>query len=106
MAKFLIKASYTADGAKGLIKEGGTKRKAAIQKLVEAVGGKVEFFSFAYGEADAYLIVEVADPTTILALSLTVNGSGAVRSSTVPLISPEEMDAAAKVKVPYQAPGD
>lgn len=106
MAKFLIKASYNPEGARGLVKEGGTRRKAAVQKLIESVGGKLEQFYFAYGDADAYLIIEVADAKTGLALSLAVNSSGAVRCSTVPLITPEEMDAAAKVAVPYKPPGN
>ncbi len=76
MPKMLIKASYTAEGAKGLIKEGGTGRRAAVQKLIEGVGGKMEAFYFAYGDADAYLIVDVPDAVDGLALSMAVNASG------------------------------
>ena len=105
MPKMLIKASYTADGAKGLIKEGGTGRRAAVQKLIEGVGGKIEAFYFAYGDADAYLIVDVPDAVDGLALSLAVNASGVVNLTTVPLITVEEMDAASKKTVNYRAPG-
>jgi len=105
MPKFMIKASYTAEGARGLLKEGGTGRRAAIQKLIEGLGGKVEAFYFAYGEDDAYVITDVPDTTTGLAVSLAVNASGAVRLSTIPLITPEEIDAAAKKSVQYRAPG-
>ena len=105
MPKFMIKASYTAEGARGLLKEGGTGRRASVQKLIEGLGGKVEAFYFAYGEDDAYLIVEVPDAASGLALSLAVNASGAVRLSTIPLITPEEIDAAAKKSVQYRAPG-
>ena len=105
MPKFMIKASYNTDGAKGLMKEGGTARRAAVQKLVESVGGKVEAFYFAYGEADAYIITDMPDAATGIAISLTVNASGAVRLSTIPWITPEELDAASKKTVNYRAPG-
>jgi uncharacterized protein with GYD domain len=105
MPKMLIKASYTADGARGLIKEGGTSRRAAVQKLIEAMGGTLEAFYYAYGDADAYIIVDAPSAIDGLALSLAVNASGAVSLSTVPLITPEEMDAACKKTVNYRAPG-
>ena len=105
MPKMLIKASYTAEGAKGLIKEGGTGRRAAVQKLVKGVGGKIEAFYFAYGDTDAYLIVDVPNATDGLALSMAVNASGVVSLSMVPLITPEEMDDACKKSVNYRAPG-
>ena len=105
MPKYLIKAKYEADGAKGLIKEGGTGRRAAVIKATEALGGKLESFYFAYGEDDAYLIVDMPDASSGLALSLAVNASGAVRLQTIPLITCEEIDAASKKTVSYRAPG-
>jgi len=105
MPKFMVKVSYTTDGTRGLLKEGGTGRRAAVQKLIEGVGGKVEAFYYAYGEDDAYLIIDVPDATSGLAVSLAVNASGAVRASTIPLITPEELDAASKKSVSYRAPG-
>jgi uncharacterized protein with GYD domain len=105
MPKFMIKASYTAEGTRGLIKEGGTGRRAAVQKLIEGVGGKVESLYFAYGDADVYAIVDVPDATSGIALSLAVNASGAVHLTTIPLITAEEMDAASKKSAPYRAPG-
>ena len=68
-------------------------------------GGKVEAFYYAYGEDDAFIIMDLPDVSTGLAISLTVNASGAVRVSTVPLITPEELDAASKKGVKYRAPG-
>ena len=105
MPKFLIKASYNADGARGLLKEGGTARRALVEKLVQGLGGKVEAFYFAYGEADAYVITDVPDAAAGIAISLAVNASGAVRLATIPLITPEEIDAASKKAVAYRAPG-
>jgi uncharacterized protein with GYD domain len=105
MPKYMIKARYEAEGARGVIKEGGTGRRAAVIKATEALGGKLESFYFAYGEDDAYLIVDMPDPISGLALSLAVNASGAVRLQTIPLITCEEIDAASKKTVSYQAPG-
>jgi uncharacterized protein with GYD domain len=105
MPKFMVKASYTAEGTRGLIKDGGTGRRAAVQKLIESLGGKVEAFYFAYGEHDAYVIADFPDAAAGLAVSLAVNASGAVRLSTIPLITPEELDAASKRSVAYRAPG-
>jgi uncharacterized protein with GYD domain len=103
--KFLVKASYTADGARGLLKEGGTARREAVRKIVEGLGGKVEAFYYAYGDVDVYIITDLPDAGAGLALTLAVNASGAVRLTTVPLISPEEIDAARQTTVGYRAPG-
>jgi uncharacterized protein with GYD domain len=105
MPKFLIKASYNTDGARGLMKEGGTGRRKAVEQLVQGMGGKVEAFYFAYGEADVYVITDLPDANAGLAVSLAVNASGAVRLQTIPLITPEEIDTASKKAVSYRAPG-
>lgn len=105
MAKFLIQGSYTADGAKGLIKEGGTGRRAAIQKALEGLGGKVDAFYYAFGANDVVLICDIPDAINGLALSLAVNASGAVRISTTPLLSVEDVDAACKKAVSYRPAG-
>jgi uncharacterized protein with GYD domain len=105
MPKFLIKASYNPDGVRGLIKDGGSKRRAVVQKLIEGLGGKLEAFYYAYGADDAVIITDLPDATSGVALSLTVNATGAVRLETIPLITPEEIDAASKKTIDYKAPG-
>ena len=105
MPKYLVTASYNADGVRGLIKEGGTGRRAAVQAAAKKAGGKVEAFYFAYGDSDAFVIAEFPDTLSALALSLAVNASGLTTCSTVPLITPEEVDAACKKTVTYRAPG-
>ncbi len=105
MPKYLIKVTYTPEGARGLLKEGGTARRNVVQKLVEALGGKLEAFYYAFGTDDAYVITDVPQQTDGLALTLAVNASGAVHLTTTPLILPEEIDAAAKKAVSYRAPG-
>jgi uncharacterized protein with GYD domain len=105
MAKYLVTADYKSNGAAGLVKEGGSARRAEVKHAVEALGGKLEAFYFAYGQVDAYVICDLPDPTAGIALSLAVNASGAVVVNTVPLITPEEVDMAAKKVVSYRAPG-
>ena len=105
MARYLWKVSYTVDGAKGLIAEGGTARRATIQKLLRSVGGKLVTFDYALGEDDAYLIAEVPNVTDVAAVSLAVAAAGGARVTTVPLLTPAEMDKAAKRNIAYRAPG-
>jgi uncharacterized protein with GYD domain len=105
MSKYLIEASYTAEGAKGLMKQGGTARRAVVQKMVESLGGRLEVFYFAFGEKDVYLIFDVPDNPTAAAISLAVAGTGAIRMKTIVLLTLEEMDQATKKPVHYEPPG-
>jgi uncharacterized protein with GYD domain len=105
MAKYLFEARYTIEGAKGLAREGGSGRRAALAKMAEGLGGKLEAFYFAFGEIDAYVIVDVPDSVTAAAVALAVNQTGAAGVRTVVLISPEDMDKAAKKSVEYRPPG-
>ena len=103
--KFMIQASYSAEGARGLLKDGGSARRAAVQKIVEGAGGKLESFYYAYGAHDVIAVTDLPDAASALALSLAVNASGAVRLSTTPLITPEEVAAACAKSMTYRAPG-
>jgi uncharacterized protein with GYD domain len=103
--KLLILGSYNAEGTKGVIKEGGSGRKAAIQTALNGIGGKLDGIYYAYGDADVYALVDVPDAVSGLALSLVVNASGVVRAKTVPLFTAEEVDAACKKSVPYRGAG-
>jgi len=105
MPLYLWKASYTADGTKGLLKEGGTKRRAAVQQAIEKAGGKLHAFYYAFGEADLYGIAEFPDHTSAAAVSLADNAAGTATLRTTVLLTPEEMDAAAKKTVSYRPPG-
>jgi uncharacterized protein with GYD domain len=105
MPLYLIQASYRADGVKGLMKDGGTKRRAAVKQMLEAAGGKLHSLHFAFGESDVFAIGELPDQTTAAAVGLAINASGAVRVRTTVLITPEEVDAAAKKALTYKPPG-
>ena len=105
MPKYLLEVRYTAEGVRGVMKDGGTKREAAARALVKSLGGKIECFYFAHGHADAIVICEFPDTASALAASMAVNASGAVTGSTTVLISPKEMDEAAKKTGKYSPPG-
>jgi uncharacterized protein with GYD domain len=105
MPKFLIEANYVGEGLQGLLKEGGTSRRAAVDKLLGSVGGKVESFYYAFGDRDAYVIVDVPDNITAAAVALTVGASGAVKVKTVVLMTPDEVDQATKKSPAYRPPG-
>lgn len=105
MAKYLIEASYTTDGVKGVLKEGGTGRRTAIENLIKAAGGTVEAFYFAFGDDDVIVIVDLPDNATIAAVSLAVNAAGGAASTVRVLLTAEDIDAAVKKSVEYRAPG-
>lgn len=105
MPKFLIEASYTQEGIKGVQSAGGTSRRDAVASVAESVGGSLESFHFAFGDADVYVIVDLPDNESAAAVALTVNASGAVHTKTVVLLTPDEVDAAAKLSVDYRPPG-
>jgi uncharacterized protein with GYD domain len=105
MPTYLWRASYTTDGVKGLMKDGGTKRRATVQQMIEQAGGKQLAFYFALGEADVFSIAEFPDSATAVAVSAAVNASGLVHLSSTLLVSPEEVDAAMKKTIAYKPPG-
>ena len=105
MPRYLFQATYAPEGVRGLLKEGGTKRRAMVQQLIEQVGGKLEVLYFAFGEADSYAVIDVPEPATAAALSLAINAAGAVQVRTTVLLTPEEIDAAARQSIDYRPPG-
>ena len=105
MPKYLLHANYVGEGIKGLLKEGGTSRRAVAEKAVQSLGGKLEAFYFAFGDTDAYVIVDVPDQASMAAIALTVSASGAVTIKTTVLLTPEEVDEAAKKTPSYRPPG-
>ena len=105
MAKFLFKGSYTAEGAKGVLAEGGTRRREVAEQIITSLGGTVEVYYFGFGCDDFYLIADLPDNASAVAGAMTASASGAMRISTTVLLTPEEIDAAAKLKPTFRAPG-
>ena len=105
MAKYLFEVSYTVEGARGVLKEGGSARRAVVKQLAESMGGKLETFYFAFGKNDAYVIVDGPGNVDMAAVSMAVGASGAASIKTTVLLTPEEIDEAAKKSVAYRPPG-
>ena len=105
MAKFLIYASYSSDGLKGLIKDKASGRKAAVSKMLEGMGGKLDSMYYTFGDYDAVVIADVPDNVTAAAMSIAVSSSGLAHTKTVPVLTVEETDQALAKTVKYRAPG-
>jgi uncharacterized protein with GYD domain len=106
MAKYLLKVSYSPEGIKGVMKEGGSSRVAKVEQSLKGIGGSLESFYFAFGTDDVYVIAEVPDHASAMAMAATIGSSGAISSyETVVLVTPAEVDAAMKMAVSYQPPG-
>jgi uncharacterized protein with GYD domain len=106
VAKYLLKVSYSAEGIKGVMKEGGTSRVASVEKALSGVGGSLESFYYAFGTDDVYVIADVPDHATAMALAATIGSSGSIaRYETVVLVTPAEVDDAMKLAIDYRPPG-
>ena len=105
MPKYLIQASYTAEGLKGLYKDKASGRRTAVMNALEPLRGKLESMHYAFGQDDAIVIIDLPDNVSASALSLAVSASGMVRTRTTPLLTVEEVDQALQKTVHYKAPG-
>jgi uncharacterized protein with GYD domain len=105
MPKYLIEASYTREGVEGVRSAGGSSRRDAVTSAVSSLGGDLECFYFGFGDHDAYVIVNLPDNEAAAAVALTVNAAGGAVAHTTVLLTPEEIDEAAKRSVDYAAPG-
>ncbi len=105
MTRYLCQVKYTAEGMKGLLAEGGSRRREATEKLVVSVGGKLEGFYYAMGNTDLFTIVSLPDNAAAAAIALTVGSAGGATTKFTVLLAPEEMDAAVKKTPNYRAPG-
>ena len=105
MPKYLLSASYTEEGLKGLLKEGGSARREAVAQAIEGVGGTLEAYYFAFGDTDVFCIADFPDNVSATALSLAANAAGTAKVKITVLMTPEEVDQAAKKRVDYRPPG-
>ena len=105
MPKYMLQASYTAEGVKGLIKDTASGRETAVKASVEVVGGKLESMYYCFGKDDVVVIMDLPDNVAAASLVTAVGASGLVRARTTPLLTVEEMDKALVKKVGYKAPG-
>ena len=105
MPKWLLQTSYSVEGVRGLAKEGGSKRRAALDESVSSVGGRVDAFYFVLGDYDIVAIVDLPDSVSVAALALAGGASGTNRVKASLLVTAEEMDRAAATPVTYRPGG-
>src|SRR4029079_18012941 len=104
MPKYLCQGSYTEQGLKGVLKEGGSKRRAMVEQLVKKMGGKLEAFYFAFGGDDFYILVDLPSNVDMAAVAMVAQASGSVKSRITVLLTPEEVDQATRKKVDCRPP--
>ena len=106
MPRYPIRASYSLEGVKGVLSEGGTARREAVRAAIESVGRKLESFSFAFGKDDVIILCEMPDHASAATVSLAASAAGGLsRASTTVLLEPEEIDRAAQLHPSYRPPG-
>ncbi len=105
MAKYLIVATYSPDGMKGVIREGGSGRRSTIADIVKNLDGSLEAFYYAFGENDVYSIVDLPDNVTAAAMAMHITAAGMSRCDVTVLLTPEEIDKAARTKMWFRPPG-
>jgi len=101
MPKFLVEATYTAEGHKGLAKDKASGRKTVIASAVKKLGGKLDAMYFCLGEHD----VDMPDHVSAAALGSAACASGMARTKTTVLLTVAETDEALSKTVDYKAPG-
>lgn len=105
MPKYLVQASYSPEGAKGLLKDGGTKRVETVTAAVKALGGTIDGFYYCFGDDDVVGIFDVPDDETAAAFAIAINATGAVKIKTTRLLTAEQIDTATRKTVGYRPPG-
>ena len=105
MPKYLIAASYSAEGLRGLMKDKASGRQKAVAQALSALGGKLDALYYALGENDVYVVVDCPDNLTAASIGLAVSSTGLARTKTIPLLTVEEADQALGKNVVYRAPG-
>ena len=108
MPLYLTRFSYTPATWAKLIKNPEDRREAAKQ-YIEAVGGKLQGFWYAFGDHDGYVLWEAPDNVSMAATALAIGAGGALSSlNTTVLMSVEDTVAAMKKasSIKYRPPGE
>ena len=105
MPQFLVEANYFSAGVKGLLKEGGTRRREAVDQLFESLGGRVEAFYFAFGDEDLFIIGDLPDNASAAALAMAINAAGVTTCKVRVLLTAREVDEAVTKTGIYRPPG-
>lgn len=107
---FHITATYTAKALNAMAENPTTDRRAAIDKLVGAAGGKVVGFYFTTNDGPGVIVIIDAEPTAAAAIVGTVAATDSVRDLKMTrLWTNDEVLAVRKkrieLKASYKPPG-
>jgi uncharacterized protein with GYD domain len=105
MPKYLITANYTTEGMAGVRSAGAKSRVDAVSTMLEAMGGGLESFYFAFGDTDVFAIADAPDDEAVAAVAIAINSSGAVSVNTTKLLTVDQIDDALSRSVDYRPPG-
>jgi len=105
MPKYMIVATYSPEGIKGVLREGGSARRSLIADIAKNLGGSLESFYYAFGEDDVYSVVDLPDTTPAAAMAMNISAAGTVRAVVKVLLTPEEIDKSARTEMWYRPPG-
>ena len=105
MPTYLLVATYRSEGMQGVLREGGSERRKMIADMAQNLGGELESFYYAFGSHDVYSVVDIPDNVTAAAMGAHITAGGMVRCEITVLVTPEEMDKAARTKMYYRPPG-
>lgn len=92
MATYMYLGSYTAEGAKGLLAEGGTAREKAVGQLLESLGGRLLWYGFLQGNHDFFILADVPEDRLALVPTLLAGASGTVKVSSSKVFSTADID--------------
>ena len=104
MAKYLFQVNYTLEGIRGVVDKGGSAREKATREAIESLGGKLDCFYYAFGDTDLVLVADFPDNLAAAAIALAVSAAGGATLKTTVLLTPKEIDKAAKKHVAYRPP--
>ena len=107
MPLYLTRFSYTAETWARLAQKPEDRRDAA-RAYIEKIGGKLHGFWYAFGDYDAYSVVEAPDNVSVAAVAMAISGGGALsKYETTVLLSVEDaMDAMQRAReIQYRPPG-
>jgi len=107
MPLYLTRFSYAPATWAKLMKN-PEDRRAAAKQYIEAVGGKLHGFWYAFGEHDGFNLWEAPDNVSMAATAIAISGGGALSSvqTTVLMTVEETLEALRKAStISYRPPG-
>ncbi len=107
MPLYLTRFSYNPETWARLAQQPEDRRDAA-RTYIEAVGGKLHGFWYAFGEYDAYNLWEAPDNVSMAAVAMAISGGGALSKyeTTVLLTVEEAVDSMQRARHPVPTAGD